>query len=215
LIFPRRKRKLFHPLRVSISEPDEAGQIGRRNQFLANRSETMYRFAQRICVFTLAAAGVFAQVVTTPAVTRTTGMIGLAEGQTARLNALNPGVRPSVAAPVVGGSCSAMLAFVDGAGKVLKTMNVSVAPGQSTPFDLFSDADLNLALDVRTEIRAVIIPPVVIPVVSTGSTPMQPATCTLIGTLEIFDSLTKRTQAVLGGMHDVPVAPIATSTSSQ
>jgi len=176
----------------------------------------MFRFAQRICVFTLAASGVFAQVVTTPAVTRTTGMIGLAEGQTARLNVLNPGFSPIVAAPAMGTPCSAVLEFMDGTGKVLKSTNVTVSPGQAaTPFDLFSDADLGLALDARIEIRALIIPPVVIPVTSTSSTPMQPAACTLIGTLEIFDSLTKRTQAVLGGMHDVPAAPVATTTSSQ
>jgi hypothetical protein len=175
----------------------------------------MFRYAQRICVFTVAAAGAFAQVITTPAVTRTTGMIGLAEGQTARLNVLNPGAGPSSVAPVAVATCSAILEFLDGAGTVLKTMSVNVTPGQSAPFDLFSDADLNLALDTRTEIRALIIPPAVIPVVSTGSTPMQPAACRLIGTLEIFDSLTKRTQAVLGGMHDVPAAPAATSTSSQ
>jgi hypothetical protein len=174
----------------------------------------MFRCAQRICVFTLTAAGVFAQVVTTPAVTRTTGMIGLAEGQTARLNVLNPGVGPSVTATAVAITCSAVVEFMDGTGKVLKSTTVSVAPGQSQPFDLFSDADLSLAMDTRTEIRAVITPPAVIPVISTSSTPMQPAACTLIGTLEIFDSLTKRTQAVLGGMHDVPVA-VATPASPQ
>ena len=172
----------------------------------------MFRFAQRICVFTLAAAGAFAQIVTTPAVARTTGMIGLAEGQTARLNVLNPGIEP----PAAGVICSAMLEFMDGTGKVLKSASVSVTPGQAALFDLFADADLSLAADSRTEIRAVITLPAVIPVaVSTGPTTPQPAACTLIGTLEIFDSVTKRTQAVLGGWHDVPASPTITSTSSQ
>jgi hypothetical protein len=167
----------------------------------------MFRFAQRICVFTLAAAGVFAQAVTTPAtVTHTTGMIGLAEGQTARLNVLNPGVLP----PAAGVICPALLSFIDGAGHILKSTSVTVTPGQSMPFDLFSDADLNLALDAHTEIRAVITIPGVVP---TGSVTAQPAACTLIGTLEIFDSLTKRTQAVLGGTHDVPAAPVAPPAS--
>jgi hypothetical protein len=158
----------------------------------------MFQFAQRMCVFTLAAAGVFAQAVPTlPEVVHTTGMIGLAEGQTARLNVLNPGVL----APAVGVICTANLAFLDGSGKVLKSTSVSVIPGHSMPFDLFSDVDLNLGLDVRSEIRAVISIPGVVPA---GSATAQPAACTLIGTLEIFDSLTKRTQAVVGGMHDVP-----------
>lgn len=169
----------------------------------------MFRFAHRICVFTMASAAVFAQSTTAPAeVMRTTGMIGLAEGQTARLNVLNPGVL----APAVGVICPATLAFIDGAGKVLKSASVSVNPGQSQRFDLFSDADLNLAPDARTEIRAVIDIP---GIVAAGSTAMQPAACTLIGTLKIFDSLTRRTQAVLGGTHDVPAAPVATPASSQ
>jgi hypothetical protein len=177
----------------------------------------MFRFAQRICVFTLAAAGVFAQAITAPAeVIHTTGIIGLAEGQIARLNVLNPGVNPGVnpggvLAPAVGVICPAMLAFLDGTGKVLKSTSVSVTPGQSALFDLFSDADLNLALDARTEIRAVITIP---GVVAAGSVTAQPAACTLIGTLEIFDSLTRRTQAVLGGTHDVPAGP-ATSPTPQ
>jgi len=174
----------------------------------------MFRFAQRICVFTMASAAVFAQSTTAPAeVMRTTGMIGLAEGQTARLNVLNPGVNPGVVLPsAVAVICPAILAFIDGGGKVLKTTSVSVNPGQSQPFDLFSDADLNLALDARTEIRAVITIP---GIVAAGSTAMQPAACTLIGTLEIFDSLSRRTQAVLGGPHDVPAGPLATPASPQ
>jgi len=169
----------------------------------------MFRFAQRICVFMLAAAGVFAQVVTPPAATRTTGMIGLAEGQTARLNVLNPGIEP----PALGMICAANLSFMDSSGKVLKSTTVSVIPGQSQPFDLSSDADLGLALDARTEIRAVITAPALVPIASTSSTPIQAAGCKLVGTLEIFDSLTKRTQAVLGGWHDVP-AVVATPASS-
>ncbi len=52
----------------------------------------MFKLAQRICVFALAAAGLYAQTTVTPPlqVTRTTGMVGIAEGQTAQLNALNP-----------------------------------------------------------------------------------------------------------------------------
>jgi hypothetical protein len=160
----------------------------------------MFRYAQRICVFTLAAAGAFAQATSTPApstvtTTSTTGMIGLAEGQTARLNVLNPGIL----APAVGMICTVNLAFTDGTGKLLKTTTVSVAPGQSAAFDLISDTDLYLAIGTRVEIRASIIPP---------------ATCKLIGTLEIFDSSTKRTEAVLGGWHEIPAAPTTTPSTS-
>jgi hypothetical protein len=162
----------------------------------------MFRYAQRICVFTLAAAGAFAQTTSTPApstvaTVRTTGMIALAEGQTARINVLNPGIL----APAVGTICSVNLAYMDGTDKVLKTANVIVAPGQSASFDLVSDTDLYLAIGTRAEIRAVI-------------TSATPPSCELIGTLEIFDSSTKRTDAVLGGCHDVPAAPTATPSAS-
>lgn len=169
----------------------------------------MIRYAQRICVFTLAAAGAFAQSASTPATstvakTSTTGMIGLAEGQTARINVLNPGILPPASATI----CSVNLAFTDGTGKLLKATSVSVVPGQSSSFDLVSDTDLYLAIGARVEIRAAVTPAVV-PV-----TPATPASCTLIGTLEIFDSSTKRTDAELGGFHDIPAAPTATPTAS-
>ncbi len=175
----------------------------------------MRSFTSRISVFVLASAGAFAQsVAAPPAVTRTTGMIGVAEGQIARLNVLNPGVLP----PATGAMCSAVLAFVNSNGKVLKSTTVNVAPGQAaSPFDLSGDVDLSLALDMRQEIRATIAIPAIVPVSTTASSaaPNIPvASCKLIATLEIFDSITRRTQAVLGATHHVPVGPVATPTPS-
>lgn len=63
----------------------------------------------------------------------------LAEGQTARLNVLNPGIL----APAVGMICTVNLAFTDGTGKLRKA---------AAPFDLISDTDL--AIGTRVEIRA-------------------------------------------------------------
>ncbi len=78
----------------------------------------MFKFAQGICVSALVAAGLCAQTVTPPVqVTLTSGMVGIAEGQTAQLNALNPGVAP----PAMGEICTGLLSFVDGSGKVLKS----------------------------------------------------------------------------------------------
>lgn len=176
----------------------------------------MRSFTSGISVFVLSAAGAFAQSVSVPPVViRTTGMIGVAEGQIARLNVLNPGLLP----PAAGAACSAALTFMDANGKVLKSTTVSVAPGQASLFDLSGDTDLGLALDTREEIRATITIPAIVPVSSTSSststTPDAPvASCQLISTLEIFDSITRRTQAVLGGTHDVPVGPAATPTPS-
>jgi len=174
----------------------------------------MRSFASRISVFVLASAGAFAQTIAAPpSVTRTTGMIGVAEGQIARLNVLNPGLLP----PATGAMCSAVLAFLDSNGKVLKSTAVNVAPGQSSPFDLSGDVDLSLALNMRGEIRAAITVPAIVPVSSTASSAalnVPAGSCKLIATLEIFDSITRRTQAVLGATHSVPVGPVATPAPS-
>lgn len=61
---------------------------------------------------------------------RTSGMVGLARGPTARLNLLNPPAQPTATAAA---SCSARVAFVDAAGAVIQSSTVSVQPGQSLP----------------------------------------------------------------------------------
>jgi len=165
-------------------------------------------------VFALSAAGAFsqralAQSTIPPVVVYTTGMIGLAEGQTARFNVLNPGVLP----PALGLTCTAALTFFDGAGKVLKTSTVTATPGEAQYLDLFGDADLALMIDQRKQIRATFTLPGLLTPGATSSTVPQ-ATCTLIGTLEILDTLTGRTQAVLGGMHEVPSGPVTASSTS-
>jgi hypothetical protein len=165
----------------------------------------MFKFAQGICVFALAAVGVYAQTAPNEPVqeTRTTGIVGIAQGQTARLNALNPGV----AAPATGVACSALFTFLDDSGNLLKSKTVSVAPGTSSPIVLDSVIDLSLAVDQRREIRATItIPPVLPP---TGATTAVAPACELIGTLEIFNTIDGHTLVTLGTVHLVP-GPVAT-----
>jgi hypothetical protein len=155
----------------------------------------MFQLAQKMCVFTLAAAGLYAQTVTTPPVqvTRTTGMVGIAEGQTAQLNALNP----DQATPA-GLLCSGLLTFLGEDGKVLKSMTVNVAPGTSQHLALDSVVDLALAVNARKEIRAAI----------TTTAPV----CKLIGTLEIFNTLNGHTLVTLGTVHLIP-SPVVTPAS--
>ncbi len=167
----------------------------------------MFTFTQRMCVFAMAAVGLFAQ--STPVVpapeTRTSGMIGVADGQVARVNVLNPGV----AAPAAGVVCTATLNFWDGKGTLLKTGPAIVLPGQSQYLDLFGDKDLALTGLDRREVRATIT----IPAVATPptSTTVLPSACTLIGTLEIFDEATSKTLVVLGLGHQVPSASVTTT----
>jgi len=169
----------------------------------------MFKFAQGICVFALAAVGAYAQTVTPPAqVTRTTGVVGIAQGQTAQLNALNPGIAP----PATGAICSGLLSFLGDDGKVLKTKSVNVAPGASQPLVLDSVIDLALAVDERREIRATITIPAVPP--PSGSTTVVTPVCKLIGTLEIFNTLDGRTLVTLGTVHLVPDTAATPPTST-
>jgi hypothetical protein len=65
-------------------------------------------------------------------------MVGISNGQVARLNALNPGVPAPLA---TGALCSVQLSFVDANGVTLKTKQVLVAPGKSEPLDLDHDTE--------------------------------------------------------------------------
>ncbi len=137
---------------------------------------------------------------------QTFGMVGLTQGQTARLNLLNPGVLPPLA---TGAICSAQVSFLDNKGAVLKTAPISVLPGQSVPFDLNRDTDVT-STDQRVQIRAILQTPLPSPIVAS---PQQLMGCPLIPTLEIFDNDTGRTQVVITETRGVlgpvpePVAP--------
>jgi hypothetical protein len=161
-------------------------------------------------VFALAAFGLYAQSGTTPPVqiTTTSGIVGIAEGQTARLNALNPGIGPSGA---TGSSCSALLSFLAEDGTVLKTITVNVTPGTGQHLALDSDKDLTLAVDTRRQIRATVTIPPAPPPSGSATTTVTPV-CELIGTLEIFNTLDGRTLVTLGVSHQLPT-PVATPGS--
>ena len=162
----------------------------------------MFRFRQAICVFTLAsAATVFGQTNLPAPVVRTTGLVGLAEGQTAQLNALNPGVTAA------GASCTGLLSFIGDNGAVLKTKSVTVAAGTGQHIDLDSVLDLGLVAGVRRDIRAT-ISVAAAPSTSSSASTVQPV-CRLIGTLEIFNTVNGRTLVTLGTVHEEPtlIAP--------
>lgn len=150
----------------------------------------MFHTTRLMCVLAAGGLSLAAQTVPVESV-QTTPMVGIAFGQTARLNLLNPGDRP----PALGVICTAQVTYFDGAGIALKTASVSVAPGTSVPVDLHSDLDLSLAVNGRREIRAAIATPTVPPPSATSTT--TPPACKLIHSLEIFDTLTGRTQAVI------------------
>jgi hypothetical protein len=162
----------------------------------------MLKIAQGICVFALAASGLMAQTTAPVQEVGTTGMVGVTEGQYAHFNILNPGVVLStVPPPATAAACTALLSFIGDDGGVLKTKTVTVNPGTSQSIDIYADADLALAIGARKELRATFTTPPAIPV---ASATVVAAPCALIGTLEIIDVLSLKTQVVLGGIHAVP-----------
>jgi hypothetical protein len=160
----------------------------------------MLSYAKRMSVFIAAAAGLCAQTAAPnmPVTdTRTSGAVGIAQGQTARFNVLRPDATATAA-------CSAVLTYFNGAGKQLKTSTITIAPGTLGYLDLFSNADLALATDQREQIRVTVAVPVTTPPPSSSSTTVTAVpVCRLIPTLEIFDEVTGRTSIVLGGFHHI------------
>lgn len=132
---------------------------------------------------------------------RTSGMVGLARGPTARLNLLNPPAQPTATAAA---SCSARVAFVDAAGAVIQSSTVSVQQGQSLPYDFVWSGS-------RAQIRATVeVPPVVPPA---GSAIPIALPCNLIPTVEIFDNNRGRTDLIIGVSHLVWVPPPLATTA--
>lgn len=144
----------------------------------------MYVFQKLTFALAFGAAALCAQSISTLAV-ETTGMVGLAEGQTARLNVLNVGVM----APAMSTLCTVTVTYFDNTGTSLKSGTVTVVPNQSQSVDLRADADLNLTAGERREIRAEIS--------------MQNS-CKAVGTLELFDTTSGRTQTIVGSTVTIP-----------
>ena len=159
----------------------------------------MLKYAPLTCAIALSVLGLHAQAVVASQNIQTTGMIGIASGQTAQLNLLNPGIQ----APAMGVLCTATVSFVDAGGKVLKSATLTVIPGQSQSFALKSDTDLNLIAGERNEIRATIAIPFVPPPNASGVGPAA-AGCRVIPTLEMIDTVSGRTLVTLGHVTAIP-----------
>jgi hypothetical protein len=113
------------------------------------------------------------------------GMLGLAAGQTARLNVVNVGIATVSPLP-----CVLALAFLDSDSKILKQTFVSVGFGKAAFLDLkMSDGGSG-----RVQIRGIGYNPLLSP----GAAIPQPLSCNLVPTLELFDTDTGRTVAILG-----------------
>ena len=132
---------------------------------------------------------------------QSSGIVGITGGQTARLNLLN---LSSTVLNAASTSCTAQVTFLDDKNATLNTTTVTVDPGKSMPVDYPSTAS------VRQQIRVTI--GITHPNV-TAPTPGMPVAmpifyCSLVPTLEIFDTGSLRTTFVVNDFHYVFAYPV-------
>ena len=136
----------------------------------------------------------------------TFGMVGLSTGQTARLNVF----ALPVGGPIIaGGSCQVTFDFYNEAGKMVKSGTATVAQGAAVHFDMLRTEVDSLAgrSEIRGTVRTAFVNPSAVPMPTPGTpgtpvTPITPITpvygfCSVLPTLEIFDSTSGQTTVVL------------------
>jgi len=137
----------------------------------------------------------------------TFGMVGLTTGQTARLNAF---ALPLGGPIIAGASCQVTFDFYDASGKSLKTNTAKVAQGSAVSFDL-ARADIITTSPGRVEIRGAVrtafVNPSAVGAPVTPGSPITPisAFCSILPTLEIFDSSSGQTSVVLQQTTALPL----------
>ena len=130
-------------------------------------------------------------------------VVGIAPGQSARINALNQSPSPAVQGPA---ACRIALQFYDAQGLLLKEYLVAgLAVGKSAAVDLNRD---DLPGSDRFSLRAVLAFGY-----SGGANPppqllQQTATCNIVPSLEIYDNDTQKTSIVVTDAKPLPGPPI-------
>jgi len=123
----------------------------------------------------------------------TTGMVGFTTNQTARLVVLNLNpVEQTVASLTPPASCTVQLQFLDSGGNPIGAPSVvpNFAPGTATGLDLPRAGVLSVTATPRAEIRGVVS---VNPTPAPAGTPAITGYCSVMTTLEIYDSTTGST----------------------
>jgi hypothetical protein len=164
---------------------------GMKRQSIFVRRDWAFRIVAAVCAVAISILG-FAEGTEAqspapsvlPSAQFSSGMIGLASGQTARLNVVNVGVPNMFPLP-----CVLALAFLDSDNKILKQMFVSVGFGKAA----FVDLVMSNGGTGRVQIRGIGYNPLLSP----GSAIPQPLSCNLVPTLELFDTETGRTAAIV------------------
>jgi hypothetical protein len=140
--------------------------------------------------------------VLTASTSSTFGMVGIAAGETARVNALNLAAGGPI---VVGGSCQVTATFLDDKGNTLLTKSQTVAQGEAAHFDM-PRSEAQAGAD-PVEIRATVSASSLL---TPGATYASLAGCSILPTMEIFDQATGRTSVVLENPRSLPtILPLA------
>jgi hypothetical protein len=129
----------------------------------------------------------------------TFGMVGLGTGQTARLNAF---ALPLGGPIIAGASCQVTFDFYDVAGKSLKAGTATVAQGTAASYDLARSEIITPStgrVEIRGTVRTAFVNPSAVVTPGTPGMPFGPvsAFCSVLPTLEIFDSSSGQTTVVL------------------
>jgi hypothetical protein len=137
-----------------------------------------------------------------PSQVYTFGMVGIVQGQTARLNVVNPSQEPNP--PQF--PCKVGLAFLDSDGGSLKTLALdSLEPGHAAYLDLdWSEIpDATNRVEIRGTVTPMLVPPATTP---PSPPPLTPGnvfpkflSCTVLPTVEVFDNDTNKTTVILAG----------------
>jgi len=131
----------------------------------------------------------------------TFGMVGIIDGQSARLNAL---LLPTGGPLVAGGSCQVTFTFLDDQGTTIASTTMPATQNQAVHFDF---PPLPTAATTRTEIRGTVQ---VAFTVTPGSTTAAGRACAIVPTMEVFNSTTGQTELLLENPHALPeVIPLA------
>ena len=115
---------------------------------------------------------------------RTSGVVGVTAGQTARLSV----IYPTAPAPILQVLCSATLVISDDQGTIVSSKDApQLIAGKSVSLDVNADTDLHGS--ARTQIHGFSI---------------APNGCHLVTTLEIIDNATQKTVVVVGSELTFP-----------
>ena len=125
-----------------------------------------------------------------PSQLHNSSVVGIAAGQTAKLNVLYP----AVPAPLLQAMCSVMLSIVDDQGTVLKTQDVQLLGGKTASISLNADTELS---GHAAQIHALTVTP---PVSGAGGY------CSILPSLDIVDNATGKTLVHLETTITFPIS---------